>query len=131
MLGVQRINTTAYHLQSNGMGERCNGQLKAALWARLTSTECPDHLPWVLFVLRSAPQEDSTISSAELMSGTTLSLPEFIQSAEPKAEQFLEKVRKLKKPATDICRGGHQASISLDEGQPSVHQTLGIGCPRK
>jgi len=73
----------------------------------------------------SAPKEDSTISSAELMSSTTLSLPEFIQSAEPKAEQFLEKVRKLEMPATDLCRGGRQASISPDGGQPRVHQTWG------
>jgi hypothetical protein len=71
----------------------------------------------------SAPKEDST--SAELMFGTTLSLPEFIQSAEPKAEQFLEKVRKLEMPATDLCQGGRQASSSLDGGQPRVHETWG------
>jgi transposase InsO family protein len=37
MLGVQIINTTAYHPQSNGMVDRCHGQLKAALRARLTA----------------------------------------------------------------------------------------------
>jgi hypothetical protein len=51
MLGVQIIN--------NGMVERCYGQLKAALWARLESIEWPDHLSWVLLGLRSAPKEDS------------------------------------------------------------------------
>jgi hypothetical protein len=127
MLGKQSINTTAFHLQSNDMVERCNGQLKAALWARM---EWPDHLPWVLFVTSSAPKEDSTISSAELMSSTTLSLPEFIQSAEPKAEQFLEKLQKLEMPATYICRGGRQASISLDGGEDShVYSTSDIGEP--
>ncbi len=39
LLGVQLINTTAYHPQSNGMVERCHGQLKAALRAWLASTE--------------------------------------------------------------------------------------------
>jgi hypothetical protein len=33
MPGVQLINNTAYHPQSNGMLERCHGQLKAALRA--------------------------------------------------------------------------------------------------
>ncbi len=65
LLGVQLINTTAYLPQSNGMVERCHGQLKAALRARLASTEWPEHLPWVLHGLRTAPKEDSAISSAE------------------------------------------------------------------
>jgi transposase InsO family protein len=53
MLGVQTINTTANHPQSNAMVERCHGQLKATLWVWLPNTEWPDHLPWVLLGLRS------------------------------------------------------------------------------
>ncbi len=75
LLGVQLINTTEYHPQNNGIVERCHGQLKAALRARLASTEWPEHLPWVLLGLRTAPKEDSAISAAELMFGTPLSLP--------------------------------------------------------
>jgi hypothetical protein len=101
MLGVQLINTTAYHPQSNSMVERCHGQLKAAMWARLDSTEWPNHLPWVLLGLRSAPKEESDISSAELMFGKAMSLSaEFTQCAEPPAEQFLEKQRRMDMPAT-------------------------------
>ncbi len=66
--------------------ERSNGQLKAALRARLAGTEWPDQLPWVLLGLRTALKEDSAISSAKLMFGTTLYLPaELIQNAEPHA----------------------------------------------
>ena len=101
LLGAQLITTTAYHPQSNGMVERCHGQLKAALRARLASTEWPEHLPWVLLGLRTAPKEDSAISSAELMFGTPLSLPaEFIRDAEPPAEHFLERLRGMEMPAT-------------------------------
>jgi hypothetical protein len=82
------------------MVERCHGQLKAALWARLASTEWPEYLPWVLLGLRSAPKEDSAISSTKLIFGTTPSLPaELIQSAEPPAEQFLERLRRMDMPA--------------------------------
>jgi hypothetical protein len=101
LLGVQLINTTAYHPQSNGMVERCHGQLKAALQAWLASREWPEHLPWVLLGLSTAPKEDSAISSAELMFGMLLSLPaEFIQDAEPPAEHFLERLRGMEMPAT-------------------------------
>ena len=67
----------------------CHGLLKAALRARLACAECPEHLPWVLLGLRSAPKEDSAVSSAELM----FTVQHNIQSAEPPAEQFLEKLR--------------------------------------
>jgi hypothetical protein len=101
LLGVQLINTTAYHPHSNGMVERCHGQLKAALRAWLASTEWPEHLPWVLLGLRAAPKEDSAISSAEMMLGKLLSLPaEFIQDADPPAEHFLERLRGMEMPAT-------------------------------
>ncbi len=94
LLGVQLIKTKAYHPQRNGMVERCHGQLKAALWPWLASTEWPEHLPWVLLGLRTTPKEDSAISSAELMFGTLLSLPaEFIPDAEPSAEHFLARFR--------------------------------------
>jgi hypothetical protein len=64
--------------------------------------EWPDHLPWVLLGLRSALKEDiACISSAELMFHTTKSIPaEFIQSAEPPAEQFLEKLRRFEMSST-------------------------------
>jgi hypothetical protein len=44
MLEVQVINTPAYHPQSNRMVESCHGQPKAALQARLASTEWQYHL---------------------------------------------------------------------------------------
>ncbi len=101
LLGVQLIKTTAYHPQSNGMVERCHGQLKAALQPGLASTEWPEHLPWVLLGLRTIPKKDSAISSAELMFGAPLSLPaEFIRDAEPSAEHFLEWLRGMEMPAT-------------------------------
>ena len=101
MLGVQLINTTAYHPQSNGMVERSHGQLKAALRSRLAGVQWPDHLPWVLLGLRTAPKEDSAVSSAELVFGAALSLPaEFISGPEPPAVDFMEKLRDVDVPAT-------------------------------
>jgi len=74
-LGTLHHLTTAYHPQANGMVERCHRQLKDALRARTAGADWPSHLPWVLLGLRSAPKEDSSISSAELLYGAPLVLP--------------------------------------------------------
>jgi transposase InsO family protein len=93
-LGIQHITTTAFHPQSNGMVERSHHQLKDALRARLAGNEWPLHLPWVLLGLRAAPKEDTAVSSAELVFGTSVTLPgQFLDSSEPPAEAFLEQNR--------------------------------------
>ncbi len=93
-LGVQHINSTAYHPQSNGLVERAHRQLKDALRARLAAEDWPAHLPWVLLGLRAAPKEDSGVSSAELLYGTPLALPgQLLTAAEPPIADLLEKLR--------------------------------------
>lgn len=74
-LGMQIHRTTAYHPQANGMVERFHRTLKAALKARLQTPKWIDELPWVLLGIRTAPKEDLKMSSAELLYGTTLSVP--------------------------------------------------------
>ena len=93
-LGIEHIQTTAYHPQANGLVERSHRQLKDALRARLAGPAWPDHLPWVLLGLRAAPKESSNISSAELVHGAPLVLPgEFLDVPEPPAESFLKALR--------------------------------------
>jgi hypothetical protein len=101
LLGIKHMQTTAYHPQSNGMVERTHRQLKAALRARLAGSRWPEHLPWVLLGLRTAPKEDSGVSAAELVYGGSLALPaEFLSTAEPPATDFLKKLQKVEMPAT-------------------------------
>ena len=71
-LGTLHHLTTDYHPQANGMVERSHRQLKDALRA---GADWPSHLPWVLLGLLTAPKEDSSISSAELLYGAPLVLP--------------------------------------------------------
>jgi transposase InsO family protein len=100
LLGIKHVQTTAYHPQSNGMVERTHGQLKAASRARLAGSRWPEHLPWVLLGLRTAPKEDSGVSAAELVHGAVLALPaEFLSTAEPPPAEFLQKLQQVELPA--------------------------------
>ena len=74
LIGANKIRTTAYHPQSNGMLERWHRSLKSALM-------CNPHIQWtkllpsVLLGLRTAFKEDIGASPAELLFGTTLRVP--------------------------------------------------------
>lgn len=74
-MGIQRIRTTAFHPQSNGMVERWHRSFKASLMARMTSDSWLKELPTVMFGLRVAIRCDTGYSAAELVYGRTVRLP--------------------------------------------------------
>jgi len=74
-LGIHHITTTAYHPEGNGMVERIHRRLKDALRARCSGQDWLSHLPWVLLGVRAAPREDTAVSPAQAVLGTTLVLP--------------------------------------------------------
>ena len=79
LLGTNRLRTTSYHPQTNGLIERFHRQLKGALRAQPPSSPWMESLPLVLLGIRTAIKEDLRFSTAELVYGTTLRLPgEFI-----------------------------------------------------
>ena len=64
LLGFHKVNTTAYHPQTDGLVERFNRTLTAML-AKTVETggkDWDEHLPYVLFAYR-ASQQDSTLES--------------------------------------------------------------------
>lgn len=83
LLGTKHIRTTAYHPCANGLVERFHRQLKAALKGHPTQEHWTDALPLVLLGIRTALKEDIGCSTAELVYGTTLSLPGAFFSPHP------------------------------------------------
>lgn len=75
ILGTNRIRTTAYHPQANGLVERFHRQLKASLVARGNTAHWSRELPLVLLGIRAAVREDLKCSPAELVYGQSLKLP--------------------------------------------------------
>ena len=61
------------------MVERFHRNLKEVLKARLLDNDWVQALPWVMLGIRSAPKEDLNCSAAEMVFGSTLTVPgEFI-----------------------------------------------------
>lgn len=78
VVGCQRIRTTPYHPQANGLVERMHRQLKSALMCQKDS-DWTRNLSSVLLGLRTYVREDTDASPAELVFGTTLRIPgEFV-----------------------------------------------------
>nr|VZI46866.1 unnamed protein product [Spirometra erinaceieuropaei] len=75
LLGTNRIRTTTYHPQANGLVERLHRQLKTSLMAQPDPSRWSDHLPLVLLSLRSTLKADIGCTAADLVYGTSLRLP--------------------------------------------------------
>jgi hypothetical protein len=98
-LGIQHQPTTAFHPQANDMVERCRRRLKDALRAHLAGPDWPLHLPWVLMGLRSAPTEDTGVSTVEVVFGAPLVLPgQILDAGEPPPANFIAKLRQSGPP---------------------------------
>ena len=76
ILGIERIRTTAYHPQTNGVLERLHGTLESVLGkAHVKGLDWVKKLPYALFALRHAPDRDTHLSSYELVFGRLARTP--------------------------------------------------------
>ena len=74
LLGITHLRTTAYHPASNGMVERLQRQLKAAIKCHDTNNWV-EILPMVLLGIRTAIKEDLDAAAVEMVYGTGIRLP--------------------------------------------------------
>ena len=96
--GIIRNRTTSYHPQSNGMVERFHRQWKAAIMAHESPNPWTVTLPAVLLGVRSAVKGRLGRSTAEMIYGTTLRLPEeftqqYTVDANTDLENYSDKLR--------------------------------------
>ena len=76
ILSIERIRTTAYHPQTNGVLERLHGTLESILGkAHVKGLDWVKQLPYALFALRQAPNRDTHLSPYELVFGRLARTP--------------------------------------------------------
>ena len=77
LMGIHRLNTTAYHPQTDGLVERFNCTLTSMLAKTVAANgaDWDEKLPYVLFAYRAAAQESSQESPFFLMYGRDPRLP--------------------------------------------------------
>ena len=85
VLGVKKVNTTAYHPQTDGLVERFNRTLTSMLAKRVerSGSDWDTHLPYVLFAYRSSVQESTGESPFFLMHGRDPRLPSVLEMDSP------------------------------------------------
>ena len=74
LLGIKKVNTTAYHPQTDGLVERFNHTLTDMLAKTVEKgrRDWDNRLPYVLFAYRASPQESSRESPFFLLHGPPL-----------------------------------------------------------
>ena len=77
LLGVEKLNTTAYHPQTDGLAERFNRTLTDMLAKKVEhgGRDWDTHLPFVLFAYRASLQESTKESPFYLLYGRDPRLP--------------------------------------------------------
>ena len=94
LMGIKKLNTTAYHPQTDGLVERFNRTLSDML-AKTVATggrDWDDYLPYVLFAYRASPQESTGESPFFLLYGRDPQLPidEVLQPPRERTEIDIE-----------------------------------------
>ena len=105
VIGATHDMTTSYHPQSNGLVERFHRQLKACLMAKMNENERWFHeLPIVILGIRTAVKEDLGMSSAHIVYGQPLRLPNafFPERSLERQDNIHDYVRNLEKCMHDI-----------------------------
>ena len=86
LTGIKMNNTTSYHPQSNGLVERLHRQLKASIMARSEDFNWMDHLPLAMLGIRTAWRTELECSPAELVYGTSLTVPGSLVGEAPQTQ---------------------------------------------
>lgn len=103
LLGIKHVRTTAYHPCANGLVERLHRQLKYALTAVDNGRTLVDKLLLIMLALRNIIKEDLKCTSADLVFGTSLTLPGQIFHTTSLSAPTTQFVADLKKKMADIA----------------------------
>ena len=94
LLGIQHVQTTAYHPKEYSLVECFHRRLKEALHAHCTGLDLFGQLPWVMLGLYADACKDTAISPSQAVFGSTVCLPgQLSLESELELDEFLKKMK--------------------------------------
>ena len=111
LLGIKKVNTTAYHPQTDGLVERFNRTLTSMLAKTVQKQGCDwdEHLPYVLYAYRTSIQESTKESPfTDYVYGRDARLP----------------TDKILNPII-LCE-----TVNLDDYRTEISQRLAVACKK-
>ncbi len=111
LLGTQKMHTTAFHPQANGIIERWHRTFKNAIKCNATN-RWMEVIPTILLGLRSIILENLNATPSELVYGTSLRLPfHFFETAKPNTLAdpftFVERLKEIMNKLKPVPSSNH------------------------
>jgi hypothetical protein len=94
VLKIKKLNSAAYHPQTNGALERSHGTLKDYLRCMATTDNWNESLPMYIFAYNTTPHTITKISPYELIFGQIARIPCNVPH-EPREETYIDYARRL------------------------------------
>ena len=124
ILGIKRLNTTAYHPQTDGLVERFNRTLTAML-SKVVEKSGKDwdmKLPYVLFAYRTSMQESTKESPFFLMYGRDPRLPTATALSWPMERSMVDLEEYGEHLATNLAEAWKVAQEAIQQAQSKQKQ---------
>ena len=124
LLGIQKINTSAYHPQTNGLVERFNKSLIEGLrhFTNDKQNNWDEYLSAVLFAYRTAPNDTRRFSPFELMFGRNPILPPDVSLLDHQSEAFWQKDDYYLRLTKKLRQFSEQTKKNVDKAHEALYR---------
>ena len=129
IMGVKKVNTTAYHPQTDGLVERFNRSLREMLakYGRHYGAEWDRHLPYLLFAYRTRVHSSTKESPFFLLFGRDPRIPTETALSQPRHRYQVDMddyILELVSGLTQAWRIAHESVMKSQESQKRQHDKV-------
>ena len=126
-LTIRKVNTTAYHPQTDGLVERFNDTLckMLSIYSNSNQSDWDQNIPIVLFAYRISVQETTTYSPFQLLYNREARLPSSLDKSSTHPHHIITLDKLWTKARANIASAAITQKIRYDERYPSTTYKIG------